>query len=167
MLDLSADEAAWAEYDSALETLATTLLMPPETGFPYRKNAFERVLLLANLHNPAGGALKRDQRVRDVVRHIAENLNKPMDVQTLARLAHLSEVRFAQLFKQEIGVPVMQFVEAQRISQARELLVTTNLPIKRIASLTGFENPFHFSTRFKRRTGQTPRQYRLTPQTAK
>ncbi len=163
MLDLSAS-SAWAQYSAALDILAESFRLPPEAGMPYRKNAFERVLLVANLFNPAAQAIKRDQRIKDIIRYLSDNLATPATITSLARSAHLSDARFAQLFKQETGVSVMQFLESQRIARARELLVTTNLPIKQIARLTGFENPFHFSTRFKRLTNQTPRSYRLIPE---
>jgi AraC family transcriptional regulator, arabinose operon regulatory protein len=166
-LDFSSNPAAWAQYAQSLEILEETFSLPIEAGMPYRKNAFERVLLVANLFNPGAQATRRDQRIKDTIRHLSENLEKPTSIAALARRAHLSGPRFAQLFKQETGASVMQFLESQRIARARELLVTTNLPIKQIAQLCGFENPFHFSTRFKRLTTQTPRNYRLLPESTK
>jgi AraC family transcriptional regulator, arabinose operon regulatory protein len=163
-LDFTASPRAWNHYSQSLAILEETFLLPTEAGMPYRKNAFERVLLVANLYNPGAQATRRDQRIKDTIRHLSENLEKPASIASLAKRAHLSGPRFAQLFKQETGASVMQFLETQRIARARELLVTTNLPIKQIAHLCGFENPFHFSTRFKRLTHQTPRGYRLLPE---
>ena len=41
-----------------------------------------------------------------------------------------------------------------------QLLAETDLPLKQIADKTGFEHPEYLSTAFKKRTGQTPGQYR-------
>ena len=47
-----------------------------------------------------------------------------------------------------------------RMARARALLISTNLPVYQTAALVGYENPFAFSTAFKRHTGQTPREFR-------
>ena len=57
----------------------------------------------------------------------------------------------------------MQFIEGERLRRAQEFLVSTDLPIKEIAKRVGFENPYHFSTRFRKRLGKSPRQYRRSP----
>jgi transcriptional regulator GlxA family with amidase domain len=47
-----------------------------------------------------------------------------------------------------------------RIDRARYLLVTTTLPVVRIAAMAGFEDAAWFCKQFKRQTGRTPAQYR-------
>jgi len=47
-----------------------------------------------------------------------------------------------------------------QIKRARELLSQTDLPLKRIAELTGFQHAEYLNVMFKRQTGQTPGEYR-------
>ena len=54
----------------------------------------------------------------------------------------------------------MRHLESQRIEAAKALLLTSNDPVYAIAGKVGFENPFHFSSRFRRRVGMSPREFR-------
>lgn len=148
------------QFDNAMNNLVDALRLREGRWAALRKNAFERVLLLAAQLNPEDAGLGKDPRVREVVRYITQNLHHPLSVEGLAQQVHLSAVHLSQLFRRQMGQPIMRFVEAQRIGRARELLQTTQLPIKQVASMTGFENPLHFSTRFRLNTGRSPRQYR-------
>ena len=47
-----------------------------------------------------------------------------------------------------------------RLDRARELLLTTTLNLAEIAERSGFRNPYHFSDKFRKVTGQTPGQFR-------
>jgi LacI family transcriptional regulator len=51
-----------------------------------------------------------------------------------------------------------------QLDRVRRLLAETDLPLKQIASKTGFQYPEYMSTAFKERTGQTPGQYRRSSQ---
>ena len=47
-----------------------------------------------------------------------------------------------------------------QLARAKELLTETDLPLKSIAGLTGFEHIEYLSVVFKRMTGESPGQYR-------
>ena len=96
-------------------------------------------------------------RVREYVdRHYA----KPLTVPHLARLARLSTFHFIRTFRAETGMTPHQYVRARRIDRARELLVTTPMPVTEICDAVGFQSLGSFSTLFRRITGETPGAYR-------
>ena len=64
------------------------------------------------------------------------------------------------LFKKEVGMPLTDFVNRQRIEQAKKLLIATELPTKTIAQQCGIPDIYYFSRLFKKRTGVTPKLYR-------
>jgi AraC-like DNA-binding protein len=47
------------------------------------------------------------------------------------------------------------------MQRAEQLLETSELPVKQIAALSGFESVANFIRRFRNRTGHTPGTYRL------
>ena len=70
-------------------------------------------------------------------------------------LSHLSET-----IKSELGQTPTEYINEQLIKEAQKLLRSTDLQIKEVAYLLGFSDTSYFSRLFRKRTGQTPAQYR-------
>lgn len=77
-------------------------------------------------------------------------------LERMARLAHLSRSRFATVFTRFFGVSPMEYVIQARIDHARWYLANTDLPVKRIAALSGFSSIHYFSRAFRKRVGCPP-----------
>ena len=125
------------------------------------ENALERALLLVHEQRDPS---PMDERIRKAMDFMLERYAKPIAVSDMARVATLSPSRFAHLFREQTGMTPVQFLDHRRMERARQLLLSTRMPIKEIAEQLGFMNQFHFSTRFRRLTGQSPRNYRQSPQ---
>ncbi len=130
----------------------------------FAENALERGLLLARLAHPdagAGGPLHAGVRAtRD---HLATAPAGKITIAGLARRARMSPSLLAHRFTEQIGETPMRFLERCRIDRAKRLLISTNLPIADVAAECGFDDAFHFSTRFRRMVGRSPRAYRQDP----
>lgn len=71
------------------------------------------------------------------------------------------DVRYlAALFKRFGTTTPQQYLMRLKFSRAADLLLTTGLTIKEVAAHIGFEDPYHFSRRFKQFHGCSPKQYR-------
>ena len=88
--------------------------------------------------------------------HAARNVS----LRELAEAAGLSPYHLARTFRAELGVTPHAYLEQVRIGRARELLCG-RLPLSRVGLEAGFSDQSHFTKRFKRFVGVTPRQYRL------
>ncbi|MCE9592465.1 MAG: helix-turn-helix domain-containing protein [Planctomycetes bacterium] len=132
---------------------------------PYREdfamNALERVLLLTSCVNPDVKRPAIDSRIQQAVQYLNDHLADPISVEGVAKAVHLSPSHLAHLFRQEIRESLKRYLERRRIERSRELLLQTDAPINQVAKEVGFDNPLHFSTRFRRYSGQSPRDYRL------
>lgn len=62
-------------------------------------------------------------------------------------------------FKAETGQTIFSYLSDVRISWAKMLLTSGNIPIKEIAIRIGFEDIYYFSNFFKKQTGYSPTQY--------
>ena len=89
-----------------------------------------------------------------------ENLALPLDLDTLARRAHMSRRTLTRRFREETGVPPMAWLADARIDRARELLETTTEPVENIGRLTGLGAPASVRAAFHRRIGTSPQEYR-------
>lgn len=92
--------------------------------------------------------------------YLQGHLDDRVSVADLAAMASLSPSHFAAVFKQQAGIPVLQFQTQLRMTRARELLDTTERPVAAIAAEVGYDDPFYFSRQFRRVHGVTPRGYR-------
>jgi AraC-like DNA-binding protein len=157
-----ADPATWTAVRAGLRDLldwwgARVLQLP------LAENAMERVLLLARLASAQQQPTIADERIARVIAHISGRLGREFGSDELARVAGLSVSRFSWLFKERTGLAPVKFLEARRIEKARHLLLTTDLPVQQIGLQVGFPNAQHFSTRFRKLTGQSPRAFREVP----
>ena len=95
-----------------------------------------------------------------VQQQVLEQLDHTFTVESLARMASMSPRHFARVFAQEVGMTPMAFLQGVRIDHARQLLETSDLPLKTVAFKSGFGSVRHMRFLFNQRLGLTPAQYR-------
>ena len=78
----------------------------------------------------------------------------------LAKVAGLSRMHFAAQFRAATGYRPREYLLHQRIEHAKSLLSNTETPLAEVALTVGFCTQAHFSTVFKRVTGETPARWR-------
>ncbi|WP_265501767.1 GlxA family transcriptional regulator [Paracoccus beibuensis] len=72
----------------------------------------------------------------------------------------LSERSFKRRFSAATGYTPVEYVQALRIEEAKQILETEDMAIEDISAAVGYEDPTFFRRLFKRRAGVTPAQYR-------
>ncbi|WP_319532421.1 arabinose operon transcriptional regulator AraC [uncultured Cohaesibacter sp.] len=101
-----------------------------------------------------------DERVLAACSMISENLDKPLTVKEIASHVCLSPSRLSHLFQKNIGTGVVQWRDGQRVQYAMQILRVTNVPIKSLSQMVGYDDPLYFSRVFRRHTGMSPRTFR-------
>jgi AraC-like DNA-binding protein len=100
-------------------------------------------------------------RLRRVEQHIAAHFERSISLSELADVAGLSRMHFAAQFRTATGYRPREYLLNHRIAHAKSLLTTTGRPLAEIALAVGFSTQAHFSTVFKRISGQTPARWRF------
>ncbi len=98
--------------------------------------------------------------IRRAITYIRTDLKADLSLKSLAEQIQISPGYLSALFKKEVGIPLTDYVNRQRISYAKQLLISTTLPVKSIALQCGIPNLYYFSRMFKRIAGMTPKAYR-------
>jgi len=101
-----------------------------------------------------------DERFDRLHGWIADNLNAVLSVGALAENVGMSERSFLRHYTRLIGVTPARAVERIRVEAARELLSTTQLPIKRVARRCGFGSEETMRRSFLRQLAVAPHDYR-------
>ena len=94
------------------------------------------------------------------IRFIWDHFAEPITVETLIERTGMSRSLVYQEFDQAIGSSIAKEITRCRIKRAKELLETTDWPIKEIAPACGFTGVVSFCRAFVRETGQTATGYR-------
>ena len=108
------------------------------------------------LVRPGGG----DPRLRGLWESVSADLAEPWTVDNLARRACLSAEHLRRLCHVDLAVSPMRHVTALRMRRATALLASESYTVEAVARLVGYDNPYAFSTAFKRHMGLPPSEYR-------
>lgn len=123
-------------------------------------HSLEAFLLEVTQSAGVAGRAPTDARVLRVQRLMVQQLDQPHTLSSLADYVGLSPSRLAHRFSEAVGMAPMKHLESLRLDRARQLLSVTDAPVAEVARRTGFPNAFHFATRFRKRFGFPPREFR-------
>lgn len=101
--------------------------------------------------------LVRVRRVRD---RIDRDYALPLDVEALARAAHMSAGHLSRQFKKAYGEPPYSYLMTRRIERAMTLLRRGDLSVTEVCFAVGCSSLGTFSTRFTELVGVAPSAYR-------
>ena len=88
--------------------------------------------------------------------YIFSNLTGDIRLTTAAHLAYMSEPTFSKYFKRATGLTFSNMVKKLRVAHARRLLDSTDHPITRVATLSGYHNMANFNRQFLAEVGTHP-----------
>lgn len=109
------------------------------------------------LHEP-GFRQPIDDRILQALRYIQSNMQQSFSAEALAQAACLSQDRFLHLFKEQVGVPLRQYILCQRMAYSFKLFME-GCALKEAAFEAGFSDAAHFTRTFVQINGITPSTY--------
>ncbi|OPH54837.1 hypothetical protein BC351_30835 [Paenibacillus ferrarius] len=101
-----------------------------------------------------------DERVERSITYIEQYYTEKVSIEKLAEVAGgMPSVAFSRLFRNETGVPPLEYVANVRMNQAKLQLDRKNSRVKEVAAAVGFRSEFYFSRMFQRLVGVSPTLY--------
>lgn len=98
--------------------------------------------------------------INDAVEYITRNFSLPLTLEDVAEHVGLSPTYFSKKFHLTTGSTFKEYLNKIRILQARQMLLTTDDSITKIALNCGFSSSNYFKDIFHRMMGISPRNYR-------
>lgn len=106
-------------------------------------------------------ALKKNKPVVEQVKeYIADNMDKDLTCEDISAHVYLNSIYLTRIFKKETGFALSEYLLAERLKLAKELLKNTSMQINTIAGNVGYSNFSHFSRMFRKHIGCSPQDYR-------
>ncbi|WP_238655279.1 helix-turn-helix domain-containing protein [Paenibacillus piscarius] len=103
----------------------------------------------------------RPSRISDRCRnYIFNHLYEELPLSRLAEYTGLNASYLSQLFKKETGTAISDYIQQQRIEEAKRLMELPGIMLSDIATRLHFNDQSYFTKVFKKYTGLTPRQYK-------
>ena len=105
-------------------------------------------------------ARRKNNMIEDVVAHVKENFNQPINLSQVARDHFVSQEHLSRTFKKHTGFGFNEYLTLVRLQHAEQLLKSpAKMSISEIAYNCGFNDSNYFSDKFKKAYGISPLRY--------
>lgn len=113
---------------------------------------------------PVGGdsRFRTSELIHRAQQHMLERCGEEIDFESLASSLGITYRSFRYLFAKETGTSPLQYYLSVKLSRAKNLLKSSDIPIEEIAHTLGFKTNWYFAHFFTKATGISPRDYRRT-----
>lgn len=155
------------ENAAMLRYLFTRIIRTEQEPDSTEKQLNLRILLLSLLREFAASGLQHprssrgnDPMQRELLTYLQQNYMEPLRLEDLSKQFHLSEKYLSRYFKQHFHLTLTQYLMHLRLTHARHLLETGDLPVTEVALQSGFSNVSHFIRSFHAAFQMSPLQYR-------
>ncbi len=113
--------------------------------------------------NSADVFSKTHKSLKKAIDYIDSHLSEELSLEKISAIAELSPNYFSNIFREQTGVKLWDYIGEKRIVLATQLLIEfPNDSIISIALKCGFNNCPNFNRAFKKFTGQTPKKYKTS-----
>jgi AraC-like DNA-binding protein len=133
-----------------------------------RLQMLELLILLSRTYRQLEGQYSREP-ARNQARHLLVQricgyleryYDKKVSIPSLCELFNISARQLNRIFKDSLGVTVVEMIHRIRVERAKHLLMETDEKVITIAGRVGYEDPAFFSRLFLRQVGCSPGKYR-------
>ena len=158
-------------YRFQLNNIIDVIQKPIKNRSLYLKSLITAILILT-IENGMNVDVNKShiashKNLRNIIYHINKHFNEPLDLENLSKIANLTPKYLSKRFIEMSGVTLSQYILDVRLNYAKNLIVTTDIPIKQICFNSGFNAVPHFSRSFKAKFKLTPSQMRDVAKKAK
>ena len=96
----------------------------------------------------------------EVKKYIKDHMSDSISVANIADELHFNPQYLMRSFKNKTGLSIVEYITQERLNTAKRILKKTDLPVKAVSSMVGYEDYAYFTRVFKKETGESPTTYR-------
>lgn len=159
IVDLGFNQEMLVLYNRLIEMVQAAAVGYPQQIIGVTLQLLGLVSTVARYHERSDDPI--DKLIAKAKFIIQQSFAGSLDMERVAFELPMGYSSFRKAFKRITGTSPNQYQLNLRLDRAKHLLMMTNLNVNEIADQTGFESAFYFSKLFKKKTGMSPRAYRL------
>jgi AraC-like DNA-binding protein len=96
----------------------------------------------------------------EILRYLDEHIADPLTLPEMVKALHISSSHFRSLFKAYFQLTPAQYFRQLKMKKAADLLHNTDLSIKEIGTMTGYNSGLTFAREFRKNYGMRPKEFR-------
>ena len=101
-----------------------------------------------------------ENELSEIISYMKDHLADDISIDKLASIAHLNPNYFITYFQKAAGIPPIKYLAQLRAQRAAELIKTTDMPLRSIATAVGINDIYYFKTFFEKNIGVAPSEYK-------
>ena len=133
--------------------LCSSIQQVDELDTQFMLEITERVAALQSAHC-------RNPLTRRAIKYVCDHVYDRITVEEMANSFHANRSFLSATFKKEIGYSLNEYINRQKIIEAKKLLQFTDKSLSEIANILTFSSQSHFQNTFKKIKGLTPAEYK-------
>ncbi len=151
-----------AQLVAHADTLETELQSrTPGFAFTAAASFMQIVAFLARCYNQSKGSDARALlRIATAISHLEAHYDEPLNLDALAKLAHMSKRSFLRAFQAAVGSAPIAYLIKLRLNRAATLLRRAEEDVTSAAFKAGFNDSNYFARQFRKTFGMPPSEYR-------
>lgn len=155
---LSADSQYYEPLTTQLKTLIRTVKVIDEKAFRSLCSLIE--VFLEGAFRDGSIIVHKGSIITQLISYVMLNIDKPVTLQSASEEMGVTKSYLCRVVKREFGIPFSEYVNREKISRAKRLLLSTPMTINDIAEQLGYRSVAYFGRVFKQYTGLLPSRYR-------
>lgn len=105
---------------------------------------------------------KKSPIVKEICIYSINNIENNISITTISEALFLTKNYIGDIFKQETGMTIGEYIIMLKIARAKKLIVDGDFKSYEIAQKLGYKDTEYFSKVFKKHTGLSPMEFRIT-----
>ncbi len=124
------------------------------------KNTISEIIIFMIRKSTTNKIYTTPQPIQQAIAYTNEHFLEKITLEELAEHLSFSTNYLGQLFKTQIGCTFHEYLNTLRLKYACSLLRSSHMPVKEIASISGYNSVEYFMYVFRKKIGMTPNAYR-------
>ncbi len=101
-----------------------------------------------------------DDPVSRVLMYMQDHFKERITVEQLSDIIYLSQSYLSRIFRQRMGLSIMEYLCLLRIDEAKKSFSTSNASVEEVSYQVGYNSPKYFCRAFKKIEGISPREFK-------